>query len=80
MFKYLALLLCVFLITGCDRQEKKESIDDLNSMKKSFLLSLLEREVEESPFHMNYALRTVFFSPDVKRLGKRNLGSSESFR
>lgn len=68
MFKYLALPLSVFLITGCDRQEKKENIDDLNSIKKNFLLSILEKGVEESPFHMNYSLRTVLFSPDIVSL------------
>ncbi len=65
MFQYLVLLLGMLVMTGCGRQEKNVTIDDLNSIKKSFLLSILESGVEESPFHMNYALRTVFFSPDV---------------
>jgi hypothetical protein len=43
-------------------------VNDLNSIKKNFLLSILESQVEESPFHMNYSLRTVFFSPDIVSL------------
>lgn len=65
MFKYLVLLLSALLISGCERKEKNVTIDDLNSIKKSFLLSILESGVEESPFQMNYTLRTVFFSPDI---------------
>ena len=68
MFKYLVLLLSALLIAGCERQEKNVTIDDLNSIKNNFLISILESGVEESPFHMNYALRTVFFSPDVVSL------------
>jgi len=68
MFKYLILLLSMLLMTGCEHQEKNTTIDDLESIKKDFLLSILESGVEESPFHMNYALRTVFFSPDIVSL------------
>jgi hypothetical protein len=68
MFKRLALLSNFFLMTGCEHQEKNATIDDLNSIKKSFLLAVLESGVEESPFHMNYTLRTVFFSPDIVSL------------
>ena len=59
-----ALLLSV----GCQRQEKDATIDDLNSIKKDFLLSIVQEDVEESPFHVNYSLRTVFFSKDVVSL------------
>ena len=65
MFKYLALFLSMVLMTGCERQEKNAAIDDVNSIKKNFLLSILESGVEESPFQMNYSLRTVFFSSDI---------------
>lgn len=68
MFQYLVLLLSMLLMAGCERQEKDVTINDLNCIKKSFLLSILESGVEESPFHMTYALRTVFFSPDVVSL------------
>ena len=68
MFKYLVLLLSALLTIGCERQKKNATIDDLDSIKKNFLLSILESGVEESPFHMNYVLRTVFFSPDVVSL------------
>src|SRR5476651_2156145 len=68
MFKYLVLLLSVLLMAGCERQEKNVTIDDLNSIKKGFLLSILESGVEESPFHMSYTLRTVFFSANIVSL------------
>jgi hypothetical protein len=68
MYGYLIPLLSVLLVTGCQRQEKNAVADDLNSIKKNFLLSILESQVEEGPFHMNYSLRTVFFSPDIVSL------------
>ncbi len=64
MFGYLFLILCVLLLSGCRDQEKNHA-DDLNSVKKNFLVSILENEVEEGPFQMNYILRTVFFSKDI---------------
>ncbi len=64
MFGYLFLILSVLLLSGCRHQEKNHA-DDLNSVKKNFLVSILESEVEESPFQMNYTLRTVFFSKDI---------------
>jgi len=68
MYAYLIPLLSVLLVTGCERQEKNAIANDLNSIKKNFLLSILESQVEESPFHMNYSLRTVFFSADIVSL------------
>jgi len=54
-------------LVGCQDREKDAAID-LNSIKKYFLLSILQEEPEESPFHINYSLRTVFFSKDVVSL------------
>ncbi len=54
----------MLLMAGCERQEKI----DLNSIKKNFLLSTLEGELEESPFQMDYELKTVFFSRDIVSL------------
>lgn len=68
MYGYLIPLLSVFLVTGCQRQEKNTTADDLNFIRKNFLLSILESQVEESPFHMNYSLRTIFFSTDIVSL------------
>ena len=65
---YIFLLLSALLIAGCERPEKIATTDDLNSIKKDFLLSILESGVEESPFQMHYNLRTVFFSPDIVSL------------
>ena len=65
MFRYFFLLCSLFLITGCQKQERRRDLDDLNSIKKDFLFSILEGKVEESPFQMRYVLKTVFFSQDV---------------
>ncbi len=68
MMGFLVLLLNILLLMGCQRQEKGANIDDLNSIKKNFLLSILESGIEESPFQMSYTLKTVFFSPEILSL------------
>jgi hypothetical protein len=52
-------------LVGCSSHEKEKNLNDLNAIKKEFLLSIMGEEVGESPFHMDYKLRTVFFSNDV---------------
>lgn len=64
----LVLLLSLCLIAGCGRKKNETNLDDLNSIKKNFLLSIFENTPEESPFHMEYTLKTVFFSADVVSL------------
>src|ERR1700722_2366607 len=68
MFGYLILPLSMLLLIGCHHKENNIKADDLNSIKKNFLISILESEIEEDPFHMNYELRTVFFSKNIVSL------------
>jgi len=68
MITRIASLCSLLLLIGCQEERKDVSIDDLNSIKKNFLLSIVQEDVEESPFHVNYSLRTVFFSKDVVSL------------
>lgn len=63
--KHLVLLISSLFLTSCGTQEKEKNLNDLNAIKKEFLLSILGEEVDESPFHMDYKLTTVFFSKDV---------------
>lgn len=69
MFKGSFLVLFLLLLLGCQKQETKDILDDLNELKREFLDALLSSsEVEEGPFHMNYNLRTVFFSKEIVSL------------
>ncbi|HNA62511.1 MAG TPA: hypothetical protein PKW79_05500 [Rhabdochlamydiaceae bacterium] len=53
------------LVVGCERQPKDVRLDNLNAIKVDFLQSILKGNVDESPFHLNYSLRTVFFSSEI---------------
>lgn len=53
------------LMSGCQNNDR---LDQLNALKKGFLNTILEAEIEEGPFHFNYTLRTVFFSKDLVSL------------
>ncbi len=68
MIAWVALLCSLLLLIGCQEQGKGVFIDDLNSIKKNFLLSIVQENAEESPFRIDYSLRTVFFSKDVVSL------------
>lgn len=61
----LFLLCSLFLLSGCGSQKKESDLDDFQNIKKSFLFSVLQEDSNESPFYLNYALRTVFFSKDI---------------
>ena len=64
-----SVLFCSLLVLiGCQDQGKDANIDDINSIKKDFISSILQEEVNESPFHINYELRTVFFSKELVSL------------
>jgi len=75
MFWHFFLLCNLILLIGCEHQEKSEkSLDDLNTIKKDFLLSIMRQEINESPFQMNYSFKTVFFSKDIiSLLGEMNV-------
>jgi hypothetical protein len=65
MIKQLLFLSIPFVATCCQHQEKEKRLDNLTAIKKEFLLSILNQTEEENPFHMNYKLRTVFFSNEI---------------
>lgn len=56
------------MLTGCQSEDHKNPLDDLRSIKKEFLNEIMNEEVIESPFHMSYALKTVFFSKEIVSL------------
>lgn len=58
-------LLFLFIFFTCISCTKKDKLDDLNFLKKDFLLSIFTENVDESPFFMNYNFRTVFFSKEL---------------
>ena len=51
------------MLQGC--QDDTKLLDDLNSIKRDFIQSIFEENFDESPFSINYSLRTVFFSTDL---------------
>jgi len=54
------------LFQGC--QDNSQSLDDLNIIKQDFVNSILKENFDESPFHINYSFRTIFFSSDIVSL------------
>jgi len=65
--KFQCLYSAILLITlsGCQNSENKKALDNLNFIKEDFIFSIFEENVDESPFHINYAFRTVFFSKEL---------------
>ncbi len=62
-------LFCPLLfLFGCQNEPKDKNLDNLNSIKRDFLNAIFKGEIEESPFHLSYNLRTVFFSKDIVSL------------
>ncbi len=59
------LVFISFLLNGCQQRNNKEIYDELDVAKNDFIISVIEKEVEESPFHFIYSFRTVFFSKDI---------------
>jgi hypothetical protein len=53
------------LICGCKNNEAKIEIDNLEKIKKKFLNSIFQGELNEGPFNLQYSLETVFFSKQV---------------
>jgi hypothetical protein len=65
MHNRFASILIVFLLAGCWQQEEQTQENDLNHIRNNFIASITESHAEESPFYMDYKLRTVFFSQDI---------------
>lgn len=64
------MLFSLFLfLVGCKRTTNSSNcLDDLSAIKKEFLHSILQEDVNESPFHIHYSLKTVLFSQDLVSL------------
>jgi hypothetical protein len=59
----------VLFLVGCKNSTTSPNcLDDLNAIKKEFLQSILQENVNESPFHIQYSLKTVLFSQDIVSL------------
>jgi hypothetical protein len=58
------IVVSLFLI-ACGARKENAPLDDLNSVKKEFLTAILSSEVDEGPFHINYTMKTVFFSKEL---------------
>lgn len=61
--RFLFLASGILLFSGC--QDDAKQLNDLNSIKREFIQSIFEENFDESPFSINYSLRTVFFSADL---------------
>lgn len=62
-----AVFLALFFLNGCSRQ-KEEKLDDLNSVKRYFIQSILEENFEEGPFYLGYDFKTILFSSELVSL------------
>ena len=61
------------IICGCKNHEAKIEIDNLEKLKKNFIGSVFQSELDEGPFNLQYSLETVFFSKKIISLfGKFN--------
>jgi len=68
-FRFSVLFLFLFFLSGCKSGKSASNcLDDLNAIKKEFFRSILQENVDESPFHIQYSVKTVLFSQDVVSL------------
>lgn len=63
-------MLTLASLTGCENANRGDPSplkqkNDLNSLKEDFLSSTFKGNIEDSPYDMHYALKTVFFSPNL---------------
>lgn len=47
------------------KKEIRKQTEDLNALRQEFITSILQADVNESPFDLYYTYRTVFFSKDI---------------
>lgn len=65
--------------SAAPKKEIRKQADDLNALKQEFIASILEANVDESPFDLYYTFRTVFFSNDiVSFFGEANVYDQDS--
>lgn len=61
------------------KKEVRKQADDLNALKQEFIASILQADVNESPFDLFYTFRTVFFSNEiVSFFGEANVYDQDS--
>lgn len=58
------LIFLGILVVGCEKNGEID-VDDLNAEKNIFISRILDAELGEGPFFINYSLSTVFFSQDI---------------
>ena len=65
MIKFLnTSLIAFFALIGCTNSQK-DPLKDLNSCKQEFISKILTQPLDESPFQLNYSLKTSLFSESV---------------
>lgn len=74
--QFAKFLLLSFILASCQGRKNANILDNLNSEKAEFLNKIFEAQPEEGPFHMQYTLRTIFFSKELVSLfGELNVCS-----
>lgn len=63
--KYIIYIALLSLVLGGCKNTKSASSINLNELQREFLDQIGKEGVEESPFHFQYTLQTVFFSEAV---------------
>lgn len=73
-FPYLLFVFALLtLVCGCENNEAQIEIDNLETLKNNFVGSVLQGELDEGTFNLQYSLETVFFSKKIISLfGKFN--------
>lgn len=67
--RFSVFFLFLFFLTSCKSGTNASNcLDDLNAIKEGFFRSILQENVDESPFHIQYSLKTVLFSQDLVSL------------
>ena len=61
------LFAMLLFFSGCSDQDAS-FLDNLSALKREFIDEVLEGSMDECPFHLDYKLRTVFYSEQVVSL------------
>lgn len=64
------LLLALLAFSGCDKTEHPKASTtkqqkDISSLKEDFIAKSFKGNTKESPYELNYSLKTVFYSPEI---------------
>jgi hypothetical protein len=55
----------LLVLVGCQKEDRTNHSADLNSIKTEFIDEIQQEDVIESPFHLHYTFKTVFFSKEI---------------